>query len=125
MSGTKTYNLMSIASDSSLRIHERIKRIKGSDKKISSVEEARAILAISSKDLVWTDNKEALPIAQMEANNFLNEHEKKLKEKQQTDNPSWITKGIAVAKEINKSVKAVGQVLSFADKIRKNVPIYF
>jgi len=125
MSGTETNNLMSIATDSSLRIHERIKRIKGSDKKISSVEEARAILAIPSKDLIWTDNKEALPIAQMEANSFLNEHDKKLKSKQQISDPSLISKGIVIAREINKCVNAVGQVLSFADKIRRNIPIYF
>ena len=62
---------MIIAADTSLSIHERIVRIKGKDKKISSPEEAKAILQISSKEISWFENKDELPFAQMEAMNYL------------------------------------------------------
>ena len=58
-----TQNLIAIATNKNLRIHERIKLIKESDgiKGISSQEEAKAIIAIPAKDLIFTDNKEGLP----------------------------------------------------------------
>ena len=68
-----TQNLMAIATNQSLRIHERIKRIKESDgiKGISTPEEARAIIAIPAKDLIFTDNKEGLSTEKMFAYNYL------------------------------------------------------
>ena len=66
-----TESLTSIATNSELRIYERIRLIKGDDKKISSQEEAKAILAIPSNEVVWSDNKNELPYAIMEANHYL------------------------------------------------------
>ena len=77
MTTTHSESLMNIAVNSDLRIHERIKIIKGEDKKISSVTEAKAILAIPSSDIIITDNSEALSIAKMDAINFLNEQKTK------------------------------------------------
>ena len=77
MTTTRTESLMSIAVNSDLRIHERIKIIKGDDKKISTVTEAKAILAIPSSDIIITDNSEALSIAKMNASAFLNEEKSK------------------------------------------------
>ena len=66
-------NLMAIATNSNLRIHERIKLIKKSDgiKGISSQEEAKAIIAIPTKDLLFTDNKQGLSIEKMYAYGYL------------------------------------------------------
>ena len=64
-------SLMTVATNSDLRIFERIKIIKGDDKKISSPEEAKAILAIPTSEVVWSDNKNELPYAQIEAKNYL------------------------------------------------------
>lgn len=66
-----TQSLMSVATNPNLRVFERIRIIKGDDKKISSPEEAKAILAIPSSDVVWSDNKSALPLAQLDATNYL------------------------------------------------------
>ena len=73
-------NLMAIATNSSLRIHERIKLIKESDGKkgISSPEEARAIIAIPANDLIFTDNKEGLSIEKMYAQSYLKDGGKSL-----------------------------------------------
>lgn len=71
-------SLMSVATDSSIRIYERLRIIKGDDKKISSPEEAKAILAIPSSDILWTDNKDELPLAQIEARNYLKFGDKNL-----------------------------------------------
>lgn len=73
-------NLMAIATNSSLRIHERIKLIKESDgkKEISSPEEARAIIAIPTKDLIFTDNKEGLSVEKMYAYSYLKDGGKNL-----------------------------------------------
>jgi len=73
-------NLMAIATNSSLRIHERIKLIKESDGKkgISSPEEARAIIAIPTKDLIFTDNKEGLSVEKMYAYSYLKDGGKNL-----------------------------------------------
>ena len=70
---TKTSPLMGIALNSKMRIHERIKAIKESDgnNKISSEEEAKAILAIPYSHLVWSDSKEALTSEKMNANYYL------------------------------------------------------
>ena len=66
-----TEPLMFIAQNHDLRIYERIIKIKGEDKKISSRAEAEAIISIPSVDLVFTDSKEALSLAKMEAYNYL------------------------------------------------------
>ncbi len=73
-------NLMAIATNSSLRIHERIKLIKESDGKkgISSQEEAIAIIAIPTKDLIFTDNKEGLSVEKMYAYSYLKDGGKNL-----------------------------------------------
>jgi hypothetical protein len=75
-----TQNLMTIATNSNLRIHERIKLIKESDgiKGISSPEEARAIIAIPTKDLIFTDNKEGLSVEKMYAYSYLKDGGKNL-----------------------------------------------
>ena len=75
-----TQNLIAIATNKNLRIHERIKLIKESDgiKGISSQEEAKAIIAIPAKDLIFTDNKEGLSIEKMNANNYLKDGGKNL-----------------------------------------------
>ena len=55
------------------RINEVLKQIKGKDKRISSREEAEAILEFSKHaEVLWTDDKDALPLAYMEAQNYLN-----------------------------------------------------
>ena len=64
-------SLTAIAVNSSIRVHERIVRIKGEDKRISSPEEAKAILAIPSSEVRWLENKNELPFAQLEAKNYL------------------------------------------------------
>ena len=69
---TSAESLMSIAINSNLRIHERIKKIKGNDKVISSEKEANAIIAIPASDVLFTDNKDALALAKMEAYSYLN-----------------------------------------------------
>ena len=75
-----TQNLIAIATNKNLRIHKRIKLIKESDgiKGISSQEEAKAIIAIPAKDLIFTDNKEGLSIEKMNANNYLKDGGKNL-----------------------------------------------
>ena len=66
-------NLTAIATNKNLRIHERIKMIKESDGKkgVSSPEEARAIMAIPSKDLLFTDNSESLSMEKIRAFSYL------------------------------------------------------
>ena len=73
MSGAKTSQLMAIALNSNMRIHERINAIKKSDGKnfISNREEAKAILAIPNEQILITDNKEQLMIAKLSAQNYL------------------------------------------------------
>ena len=63
--------LMFIAKNSGMKVHERIALIKGKDKRISSKEEAKAILAIPNNEVSWLENKNELPMCQMEAMNYL------------------------------------------------------
>lgn len=86
MGASKTKFLMSIAVNSDLRIHERIAKIKGKDNKISSVDEANAILAIPSKDIIITDNKDTLTYAKIDAQNYLNKQKNKKKSTIKEDN---------------------------------------
>ena len=74
-----TSSMMAIATDSSKSVSERIKLIKGDDKRISSVEEANAILKIPSNDITWTQNKEELIFAQRDARHFLQYGDKNLR----------------------------------------------
>ena len=66
-----TQSLIAVAKDSSIRVHERIKIIKGEDKRISSPEEAQAVLAIPYDEVTWLEDKNELPFAQLDANNYL------------------------------------------------------
>ena len=66
-----TEPLMNIAKNSDLRIYERLQKILGDDKKISSDAEARAILSIPASDIIFTDNKEELSLAKMMAYSYL------------------------------------------------------
>ena len=54
------------------RIHEVLKQIKGKDKRISSREEAEAILEFAKHaKVIWSDNKDSLPLACREARSYL------------------------------------------------------
>ena len=81
---SETQSLTTIATNSNLRIHERIRLIKGEDRKISSPEEANAILSIPSKDVILTDNKEALTLSKREAASFLKYGDKNLQDSLKT-----------------------------------------
>jgi len=80
MSMSTQDSLINIATNHNLRIHKRIKMIKESDGKkwISTPDEAKAIIAIPAKDLIFTDNKEGLSIEKMNANNYLKDGGKNL-----------------------------------------------
>lgn len=79
----KNYShLIAIARNSNMRIHERIAAIEESDGKrgISSIEEAKAILAIPSNQLLVTDSSERLMIAKLSAQNYIKNNGKCLKD---------------------------------------------
>ena len=78
MAGSQT--LMSIAQNSAMSVHMRILLIKGDDKRISSEEEARAILAIPVKEVGWLENKNELPFEKNNALNYLKYGDKNLRD---------------------------------------------
>ena len=124
MATTETGNLMSVATNSNLRVHERIKIIKGDDRRISSVAEARAILAIPSRDVVWTENKEKLPLAQMEAHNYLREHERERQAKRENNESNWVQRGKNFLIQVNRGIKTVKKVVDTVNNFGKFTPYY-
>ena len=115
MQVSQSQTLMSIAKNSNLRVHERIKEIKGEDKKISSPEEAKAILAIPASDLTITDNKQALSIAKMDANYYLSDYKaRKNKENKIKDNNStfeFISNAYKEYKKLQKTINNINKLI--------------
>ena len=63
--------------------------------------------------------------AKITANAYLHKHERMLKAKKKSiKEPGPFEKGVAALKKINKGLKAAGKILSFAEQIKKNIPIY-
>jgi len=108
------------------RVHEHLKRIRGEDNKISSVAEANEMLAyLPRASVVCTDNPNAIPMAYIEANDYLHEHEKQVKSKKEAKSSDILQKAANLYKTINKGAKNIGTIFSFAEKIKRSVPIYF
>lgn len=107
------------------RVHEHLARIRGEDGKISSLKEAKEMLAyLPHATVVYTDDPNAVPMAYMEANNFIKEYEKNLKDKNKSQPSGTFQKAANIYNNINKGIKTVKSVLSFAERIRKGIPIY-
>ena len=124
MATTETGNLMSVATNSNLRVCERIKIIKGDDRRISSVAEAKAILAIPSQDVTWTENQEKLPLAQMDAQNYLRKKELEHQEKIENKKNNWVQKGKKILIKVNKGIKTVKKVVDTVNNFGKFTPYY-
>ena len=80
MSPLQADSLMTIATNSKMRVYDRIQRILGEDGRVSSVEEAKAILSISGREVTLFEDKQKLPLTKMQAEHYLKYGDRNLRD---------------------------------------------
>ena len=80
MSTMQADSLMTIATNSKMRVYDRIQKILGEDKRVSSIEEANAILAIPGREITLFEDKLKLPLTQKQALHYLEYGDRNLRD---------------------------------------------